>query len=600
MITKIKNLPFSVKLLIIIIISMSLGVSLVTAQQISTASKLMEQEKVNNLTMITEQMALHFSQNQRSIENEIYDRTVSFDIPSLMYSYNTDPTVGVVELRDMVTQMITTSTPYDFIVVRTDKGAFVGADKVYTLGKGRHAKLLDESIDLLKAHEITTYGGAEWVRTVSDETYIIRDIYDVSPLSHVGTMAIHLKNDFFSISQAYIETGFFFFDSYGNHITSAGDVVDDAILEQVIHSKAIGSIASENEWNDSSYFAAQSSAGGWVTVGVASMNAYQAAKRKILYEGVVFGLIGMLLGIAAMFLLNSSLRRKLHELLSSMDKIAEGDFGYQIEIRDNDDISQLAITFNYMSHHIEELLKQLVEKERYRHEAELQILEYKLRSLETQIRPHFIYNALETISATAKLKGDEDMVDIVQRISRYFRFITVISTHQFISTQQEFDYLQDYTEIYKYIHGKQLVTHFSAKEIARSAMIPTMIIQPVVENALQHGLRGQQELSEVIVHAYVEDQHLVITVKDRGYGLSDEQLRQMESGSFPERNAGRGIGLSNVRERLKLLYGDDASLTMANRANGGVKVTVRIPFAYSEAEIEESIGEIDIFEDLDD
>ena len=250
-----------------------------------------------------------------------------------------------------------------------------------------------------------------------------------------------------------------------------------------------------------------------------------------------------------------------------------------------------------MSDHIADLVEQLVEKERMRSNAEMQVLEYKYRSLETQIRPHFIYNALETINAIAKIKGNDEIVEIVQRISRYFRSITLNTTHQFITVQQEFDNLQDYTEIYRFIHGDGLKTIFSARETARNAMIPTMILQPIVENALHYGLRSQDEDSEVRIHAYAKNGKLFITVKDRGRGLTPEQTESIQSGQPLPRSGHTGIGLTNVRERLQLIYGDSSSITLRNRENGGVKVTIEIPFAYTEPD---DMEELDDWSDLDD
>lgn len=155
--------------------------------------------------------------------------------------------------------------------------------------------------------------------------------------------------------------------------------------------------------------------------------------------------------------------------------------------------------------------------------------------------------------------------------------------------------LQDYTEIYRFIHGDKLKTTFSAKEAARNALIPTMILQPVVENALQHGIRGQDEDSEIIVHAYVRENQLNITVKDTGYGLSPQMERKLQSGQVESSRRG-GIGVGNVRQRLHLIYGDDAAFTISNRDKGGVVVRIAIPLAYIEPEI---LGSDDLDWDLE-
>ena len=290
--------------------------------------------------------------------------------------------------------------------------------------------------------------------------------------------------------------------------------------------------------------------------------------------------------------------KKLGEIKESMKEVANGNFDSRIEVTDADDISQLALAFNDMSQRISELMAELVEKERMRSNAELQVLEYKYRALETQIRPHFIYNALEVISSMAKIKGETEMIDIVQTISRYFRNITQSTTDQFITVQQEFDRLQDYTRIYQFMHGDHLKTVFSARETARNAMIPTMILQPVVENSLKYGLRSQEEDSEIRVHAYTQEGKLLITIRDNGKGLTQEQMEKLEKGETAE-SSSSGIGMANVRQRLKLIYGDKSSISFRNRTASGVKVTIEIPFTYSEPDSLWELEQMDDWSDLD-
>lgn len=122
-----------------------------------------------------------------------------------------------------------------------------------------------------------------------------------------------------------------------------------------------------------------------------------------------------------------------------------------------------------------------------------------------------------------------------------------------------------------------------------------MIIQPIVENALQHGVRSQNEASEIIVHAYVTDDRLNITVKDTGYGLSPQMEQKLQTGQVEGTKQG-GIGVGNVRQRLRLIYGDNASFTIGNRPEGGVVVKVSIPLTYIEPDL---LGDDDLDWDLD-
>lgn len=598
MIRKWKDLAFVKKLILVYVLALLVVVILVTFSQIRASVSVLEEENIKNLDLLTEQITQIFDENQRSISNNLYSRITSFSIPGLMDTYNTLGRAS--ELQSVLTQMVTSSSDYDYVMIETLNGTRLRSDARPYITQDTLNTLYQSCNELLDSQEQVTYGTTNWVRHTDGEVYIIKDIYDVSPLSRVGRMVLHMRSDFFQISHAYTDTAFLFFDRQGNFLFSAGLELSGELMEEISSGFREGTLASENVWEGEEYFTSSNSYGSWQTVGVRTMAAYRQAEAGIVGSGVICALVGLVIGVALMLTLTTSVSRKLRELRKSMNKVAEGDLDHVIQVTDNDDISQLAMTFNYMTRKVAELLEALVEKERLKKDAELQVLEYKYRSLETQIRPHFIYNALETVNSMAKIQGNQEIVDIVQRISRYFRSITINTSRQFITTQQEFDNLRDYTEIYRYIHGDHLKTTFAAREVARNAMIPTMILQPVVENALQHGLRSQEEESELIVHAYFKDNKLNITVKDNGYGLTEEQLRKLQSNEPMPQNDHGGIGLRNVRQRLNLIYGDEASFQISNREEGGVMVKIIIPFNYSEPETLYELDDLDELDELDD
>ena len=590
-----KNLRFSGKLMLVFALSLSLSVLLITMRQTSNTYLLLEEKSTDYLEVLTEQVALNFSANQKSIANASYSSMVAFGIPRSMGREYSIP-----NLRTGLAMMIKATDPYDYIMVRSNRGDQQDTDTKDHLQKEELQRLQSDCTAILDNHTETAYGAYSWIRTDSGEVYLLRDVYDTSPLQHVGTMVLHMRREFFSLSSADPEAGFLFFDTNKQFVTHTDLNIQPAVLNAIVEDYTQATLESKGIWNDREFFVAESAADGWYTIGIMSTYTYRQACNEIFYENMTFGAVSLILSMILVYVLNLAELRKLRELNVSMEEIAKGHFGYQLEVRDNDDISQLMVTFNYMSHHIADLLQQLVEKERMRSNAELQMLEYKYRALETQIRPHFIYNALETINAMAKIRGETEIMEVVQLISRYFRSITLNTTHQFITVQQEFDSLQDYTRIHRMIHGERLQTTFSARENARSAMIPTMILQPIVENAMNYGLWGQDRNSEVRVHAYAKDGKLFLTVKDRGCGLSQEQQEVLESGQIPSRSNHTGIGLSNVRERLQLIYGEESSFTMRNRKNGGVKVTIEIPFAYSEPSEPENPEDLDDWDDLED
>lgn len=576
------RLTFATKLMIVYICSLLFGICSATVNQIHVAANILEKESSQNLRMLTEQVALNFRENQQSLGYSIYSRMAALEIPSLMDSYSQkESTTSLADVRYALAQTITESSDYDYILLEMSDGTRVNASGI---GVEKLEDIQANCDSILDEHRTVTYGNSNWYRGTDGGVYILRDVYAISPLRRVGKAVIHMRGNIFNVSYVYEDTGFLFFDIHGNYLSGAGMEIPEDVRETVTENLAGQVLTEGKDWLKQDYYMASSISGNWIIVGVSSTSAYREMVSHLVRNGILFGCMGLFLGVAFLTVLIRGLVSKLTEFQKAMTRVANGDFSQHMRVLGNDDISLLAETMNHMTSQIQELLEQQVENERLNSEAEIQILEYKYRSLETQIRPHFIYNALETINSMAKIRGNDDIVEIVQRISRYFRSITVNTTRQFITCQQEFDMLQDYTEIYRFIHGDKLKTTFSAKEEARNALIPTMILQPVVENALQHGIRGQDEDSEITVHAYVRENKLNITVKDTGYGLPPQMEQKLQSGQI-EASRRSGIGVGNVRHRLQLIYGDDAAFTISNRDEGGVVVRIAIPLTYIEPEI---------------
>ena len=590
------RLSYSTKILSVFACTLSFALFATTWSHIQTAATVMEEESTQNLEMLTEQVALNFSESQESMSYSIYSRMAALELPVLMDRYNQSrgSSSALAGLRYALSQAVSDSSEYDFMMLELEDGIKIDSGRK-SRDPATAGIVKNTCLTLLEEHPEVTFGNSNWYRSSDDGVYILRDVYATSPLRRVGKAVVHMRGTLFSVSEVYENTGFLFFNQNGEYLSSAGMEIPEKVRESIINDLSDGVLDTQTSWGEEEHYSVSRLGGRWLTVGVSSTIVYQRMLYRILKNGIFFGFIGLLLGIAVLAVLIRVLNQKLADFKKNMNSVAEGDFTKHIEVKGEDDISQLADTMNYMTNRIRELLDELVEKERVKKDTEIQMMEYKYRSLETQIRPHFIYNALETINALAKMRGDMEISEIVQRISRYFRGITVNTTRQFITCQQEFDMLRDYTEVYRFIHGDKLKVTFSAKEAARGALVSTMIIQPIVENALQHGVRSQNEASEIIVHAYVTDDRLNITVKDTGYGLSPQMEQKLQTGQVEGTKQG-GIGVGNVRQRLRLIYGDNASFTIGNRPEGGVVVKVSIPLTYIEPDL---LGDDDLDWDLD-
>lgn len=588
-----KDLRFSAKLTLIFFLVLSLTIGVITIRQSYSSFRLLEEKSLEDMENLAEQVILNFTQTLEDIENSCYVAMISREVPKNMSGSAT----YAVQKYTLAT-MISSATSYDYIMTRNSQRQLISTDFRNDMPTEQRSQIEADCRTILEEHQENTLGSCQWIRMDSGHVYLLRDVYDTQPLRHMGVIVLHIRQPFFAASSASENTGFLFLDKNGDFLTYTGTELPEGMTDEVIADAQAGALPSKNNWSGCEYFAVSVAGSQWSVIVICSTQSYRTGCRQIMQNGIALGALGLLAGMALVYILTRSVLKKLGEIKKSMKEVANGNFDSRIEVTDADDISQLALAFNDMSQRISELMAELVEKERMRSNAELQVLEYKYRALETQIRPHFIYNALEVISSMAKIKGETEMIDIVQTISRYFRNITQSTTDQFITVQQEFDRLQDYTRIYQFMHGDHLKTVFSARETARNAMIPTMILQPVVENSLKYGLRSQEEDSEIRVHAYTQDGKLLITIRDNGKGLTQEQMEKLEKGETAE-SSSSGIGMANVRQRLKLIYGDKSSISFRNRTAGGVKVTIEIPFTYSEPDSLWELEQMDDWSDLD-
>jgi two-component system, LytTR family, sensor kinase len=204
-------------------------------------------------------------------------------------------------------------------------------------------------------------------------------------------------------------------------------------------------------------------------------------------------------------------------------------------------------------------------EERFRRaELEAQLAQSQLQALRTQIQPHFLFNTLNAISALV-LAEPMQARKMIARLSNLLR-LTLEEHHlQLLPLARELEFVRYYLEIQQARFRDRLDTHFDVAEDALRAEVPCMILQPLVENALQHGLLAKVSSGNLRIEARCEGRHLRLAVEDDGLGLP--------AGGFVE-----GVGLGNTRARLEKIFGGAASLHMQALESGGTRVELRVPF----------------------
>jgi two-component system LytT family sensor kinase len=238
-----------------------------------------------------------------------------------------------------------------------------------------------------------------------------------------------------------------------------------------------------------------------------------------------------------------------------------------------DSLEEIAL---YAGTRLDELDREEERMESIRLEGRLsqQLVQAELRALRAQINPHFLFNSLNTIAALIPSEPDKAETMTV-RLARIFRHVLLHADRPFSSIDEEMYFLRTYLDIEQVRFGERLRVEFEVETAIAHAAIPSLILQPLVENAIKHGVAPKVGKSRILVQAKRRGESILLSVEDDGIGLLAK--RDQREPSLPSAGRGAGVGLKNIRERLQTMYGSTASLSLVNIHSGGSRATLEIP-----------------------
>jgi two-component system sensor histidine kinase LytS len=198
--------------------------------------------------------------------------------------------------------------------------------------------------------------------------------------------------------------------------------------------------------------------------------------------------------------------------------------------------------------------------------------EAELKALRAQINPHFLFNALNTIVSLCRTNPEEAR-NLIIELSEFFR-LSLKTARDFVTIKEELEHVDSYLTLEKARFGRRLNIVKNIDESILNSFIPAFTLQPLVENAVKHGLLSQNGGGTVSISAYINDSHIAISIEDNGQGIPEDKLKQITLSGFGK---GAGVGLTNVNERLKAIYGVEYALDISSVWGQGTIVKLRIP-----------------------
>ena len=310
---------------------------------------------------------------------------------------------------------------------------------------------------------------------------------------------------------------------------------------------------------------------GWRIVGVIPESEFSDSIRPVYHLLGVCLIVCLVLVVLVSLGIASTVTRPISKLSRLMAKAEAGDFSVRFVAQHRDEIGVLGSSFNHMLEQIDELIYELYAEKQIR-------LEAQLKSLQEQIKPHFLYNTLDTISWMARAQGAMDVVQLVDALTNMFR-VGLSSGRDYITLREEKNHAANYLYIQKVRYQDRLQYSMEIPEEYNGAIVPKLILQPLVENAIYHGVKRKRTGGTIRVTAQVEGEKLYLRVWDNGAGISPERLEEIRQRL---RNPGgdknkSGFGLSYIAERLELSYGSDYGIHIDSEKGSFTEVTICMP-----------------------
>lgn len=293
----------------------------------------------------------------------------------------------------------------------------------------------------------------------------------------------------------------------------------------------------------------------------------------VLLPAIVSGCL--LVGTGAACYMSERISKPILKLCRLMDRVKQGDFDVISDIRGYEEVNQLKDSFNEMAAEIKKLLEDIRDNEMQKRKSEMDFLR-------AQINPHFLYNTLFSIQCMIELKKNDQAVLMMAAFTDLLKKTLSVDT-DFITLKEEFESTEKYLALQQIRYGDKV--HYECEMGAETerCLVPALIIQPIVENAIFHGIEAKAEAGLIIVESVVSEGALLITVSDDGVGLDEKELARMTA-QFGEREyqSGRSIGILNVLNRIKINFGEEYGLTVESEPGIGTSVTMRFPVVLKE------------------
>lgn len=311
---------------------------------------------------------------------------------------------------------------------------------------------------------------------------------------------------------------------------------------------------------------------GWTIIGVTNLNEFNVSHEELVSILFMVGIVVASLIIFATAITSSLISKPLVKLKDGAETIANGNLDVQFSFTTYDEIGRLGNIFNYMTQKIKELLRKVDDEARKKRE-------YELALVQEQVKPHFLYNTLDIIIMLIEMKKSREASRVTKKLADYYKN-SLSGSEEIVSIEREIQIARDYLDLQMMRYGDSFTYDIETDEDTLKASIPKMTLQPIIENAIYHGLKYKEDWGNIHIRVRRITADVEIVVEDNGIGMTEDKLLQMRS--LNDQPNGH-FGVYSVNHRLKLYYGEPYGMDVNSTYGKGTRVRILIPFLERES-----------------
>lgn len=306
----------------------------------------------------------------------------------------------------------------------------------------------------------------------------------------------------------------------------------------------------------------------WKVVSVIPLDEITYENKKMTQLIVIFGVICLICAFAASYLLSYTISKPILKLVNIMKEIKSGNLKLRADLDVKGEIGMLGDGFNSLMDKINGLVEQIYTEQRIKRENEFKLLQ-------SQIKPHFLYNTIETIISFIKLNLKDNAMLTARYLAGFYR-ISLSKGNDIITIRDEMNLIDNYLSIQKMRYIEYLDYQLDFEEEILNYQIPKLTLQPLVENSIYHGLKQKEDKGILIISGMLENGEVKIEVFDDGVGMSEEKIYRVLNRPVNDQKS-NDFGIHSVDSRLKLLYGEEYGLSIESKVGEFTRVTLRLP-----------------------